>query len=126
MRWVRGTVAVLLAYVISQGLNGAFVYFWYFGDRTLETPLMFAVTAGFFGVVGAGSGYVAGRIAAPNGRLAGWLAAGFIVVVTVGNIVADVAAEPLWHKILVILVMAPLVGILASRAGPAMKAAKVA
>ena len=118
MTWVRGVIAVVLGYVISQGLNGAYVYFWYFGDRSIHTALLFIITAVFMAVVGAVSGHVAGRLARPYGNISGWVAAALIAAVTVGNIIADVAAEPLWHKLIVLLVMAPLVGIAASRAGP--------
>ena len=118
MKWLRGVLAVAVGYIVSQGLNGVFVYFWYFGERSLGTPVLAVLTAAFLGVVALVAGYLTGRVAAPNGKMAGLATAGLIVAVTIGNIVVDVAAEPMWHKILVIVVMAPIVAAAAARFSP--------
>jgi len=123
MKWMRVVLAVVVGYALSQGLNAAFVYFWYFGDRAIGTPLLAVITVVSFAIVGVGAGYATGRIAGAAGKLAGGIAAALIVAVTVGNIIADVAAEPMWHKLLVIFLMAPLVAVVAGRAASPMTAA---
>jgi len=118
MRWVRVVLAAVLGFVLSQGLNGFFVYFWYFGNRSVGLPLLVVLTVTFFAVAGCFAGYATGRIAGGGAKLAGIIAAGLIVAVTIGNIVLDVAAEPLGHKLVVIFLMAPVVAVMAAREGP--------
>ncbi|MGI9627837.1 MAG: hypothetical protein ACR2QM_13455 [Longimicrobiales bacterium] len=124
MAWLRGVSAVVIGYVVSQALNAAFVYYWYFGDRSLGAPALVLVTLVFFAVVAVATGYLVGRVAAPHGRWAGSIAGALIAAVTVGNILADVAAEPLWHKLVVLLLMAPALAVTAGRVGAASTAAE--
>ena len=122
MKWMRVVLAVVLGFVLSQGLNGYFVYFWYFGQRAVALPVLVVLTVTFFAIVGCFAGYATGRIAGASAKLGGVLAAGLVVAVTIGNIILDVAAEPLWHKLLVIFVMAPVVAVMAAQAPPAANA----
>lgn len=117
MKWVRGVGAILLAYVVSQGLNAGWVYFWYFSGRSLGTVFLFGATLFFLATAGIVSGYAAGKLSSPHGKSVGLVAAVLIAAVTVGNMVADVAAEPLWHKLIVLVVMAPLLAVAAARTG---------
>lgn len=116
MKWIRGGVAAVLGYVISQGLNAAFVYYWYVYSSSTGTALLALLTVVFFAAVGIATGYVVSRIAAPHGRWAGLVTGAFVAAVTVGNIVADVAVEPLWHKLIVLLLMAPAIAVASWRA----------
>jgi hypothetical protein len=106
---VRGVAAVIFGYALSQGINGLFVYFWYFGERSLGVAPLSTLTFFTFLAVGLGTGYLTARLGGTHGLSATRGVAALIVLVTVVNIVADVAAEPLWHKLIVLLVMAPAV-----------------
>ncbi|NNF14772.1 MAG: hypothetical protein HKN72_16205 [Gemmatimonadetes bacterium] len=116
---LRGIGAVVLGYVLSQGINGLFVYFWHIGDRTAPPGVLPGLTFLFFLAVGLASGWVCVRVGGRFAMRAAWVLAGLVGLVTVGNIVADVAAEPLWHKLIVLLVMAPAIVVAARKTSPA-------
>ena len=109
MKAVRGVAAVVFGYALSQGINGLFVYFWYFGERSLGVVPLSVLTFFTFLAVGLGTGHITARLGGTHGLHATRGVAALIALVTVVNIVADVAAEPLWHKLIVLLVMAPAV-----------------
>lgn len=107
MKWIRGVIAVVVGYVVAQGLNSLLVYYWYIGDGAPGGWLGPVLTVVLFVLFGLAAGHLAGIIAREQHAAVGIMLATLIVVVTVGNIVADVAAEPLWHKVLAIAVLAP-------------------
>lgn len=115
MKQLRGVAAVLVGYVLSQGVNGLFVYYWYFGERSVPLAVLAVITVTLFLAVGIATGYLAAWMGGEYGLKAAWVLAVLIAAVTVGNIVADVAAEPLWHKLIVLLLMAPAVVVSARR-----------
>lgn len=116
---LRGIGAVVLGYLLSQGINGLFVYFWHIGDRTAPAGVLPALTFLLFLAVGLATGWVCARVAGRFAMRAAWALASLVGLVTVGNIVADVAAEPLWHKLIVLLVMTPAIVVAARKASRA-------
>lgn len=109
MKWIRAVGAVLLGYVVSQGVNGVLVYYFYVADNVSADVLVVPVTVIAFVLAGLLAGELTARAAGAESLLAVRALTGLIVLVTVGNIVMDVATEPLWHKLVVLAVMAPAV-----------------
>ena len=119
MEVLRGVGAVVLGYVLCQGTNGLVVYSWYVGDRSAPEVLGPPLTFLLFAAVGLATGWICARIAGRYAKICAWILGGLVALVTVGNMVADVAAEPFWHKLIVLLVMAPAIVFAAHKATPA-------
>lgn len=117
MQILRAVLATVLGYVVSQGVNGIFVYFWYVGDRPAPLAVLAPLTLVVFFCTGFATGHLTMRLGGPHALNATRAVAALIALVTVGNIVLDVAAEPLWHKLVVLLVMAPTVLWVAQKRG---------
>lgn len=115
MRWLRAGGAVLLGYVISQGVNGVLVYFWYVRGSAPGLGLRVGVTAAVFAATGWAAGAMTSWAGGVYGGRASLAAGGLVGLVTVANIVIDVAAEPLWHKLVVLFLMAPLIALAGTR-----------
>lgn len=116
---LRGVGAVILGYILCQGVNGFFVYFWYVSDGSAPPDMLPVITTLLFLVVGLGTGWICARLAGRFGMRAAWTLAALVGLVTIGNIIADVAAEPLWHKLIVLSVMVPGIVVAAHKALPA-------
>ncbi len=59
MKQVRGVAAVLVGYVLSQGVNGLFVYYWFIGGRSAPLAVLAVITLALFLAVGLATGYLA-------------------------------------------------------------------
>ena len=105
----RAGAAVILGYLVSQGLNAASVYLWYVAERSAPLVLELAGTGLLFLAVGLATGRLVASVAATRRRGAARVLGGLVVLVTIGNILADVAVEPLSHKLIVLLVMVPAI-----------------
>jgi len=113
MRWFLLVLSVIFGYIFSQTLNGLFVYHFYIrADKEPISALPF-VTVLFFILVGVTTGAIIAFISRTLKLMAAYISAGLILLITIANIVLDVAAEPLLHKLIVIFVLTPsiLVGV---------------
>ena len=52
MAVLRGVAAVLAGYLVSQGINGLLVYYWYAGERSAPAATIIATTVALFLLIG--------------------------------------------------------------------------
>lgn len=104
----RALAAIVLGYVVAQALNSAVVYALYFGAAP-PLNLRVAVTVAMCVAGGVLGGLAVRLVAREAAAWAGSRAAMAIALVTLANLAMNKAAEPVWHRVLVLTIMAPLV-----------------
>ncbi|NJM53945.1 MAG: hypothetical protein HC846_11490 [Blastocatellia bacterium] len=95
--------------LFSQGLHSLFVYYFYIGKGAETMSFLPVITVAFFFDCRGCYRFLVTKIARGLGKVSTFIVTGLIVLVTIANIILNIAAEPLWHKLTVIFVLAPAV-----------------
>lgn len=107
MEIFRSIAAIILGYIILSFSNMAFVIA-FFIQKWFETGILIAVlTVLYTALTSAIGGYLLAMIAGRKQQLHGIIVACMVGAVIVFSMIIDVAVEPLWYKIIYLIVMVP-------------------
>lgn len=109
MKWILLVLSVIFGYMFSQVFNMMFVMYWYIGKRADSFSILPLITIIYFLVVGIATGFLMSLISKKLKRIASYIVAGLVILVTLLNIYLNVAVEPLSHKLIVIFVLVPAI-----------------
>ncbi len=115
IRVVLAGLGIVVGYAIVAGGLSLIVMTWWVNEWLAVGPVSIAAIAVALLAVGWIAGFVAASIARATARWAIYGVAGLTLSVLIVNIILDVAAEPLWFKVLAIALVLPAVLISGAR-----------
>ena len=116
MTWLRALAGVLVGYVTAALANMGWVFAWHLPDRGVSIWVLAPLTVVMFAVTGLVAGRLAAAATGDRRILAGYVAAGLVVLAGIVNLSLGAAAEPAWHTLFSIVVQAPAL-LLGARSG---------
>lgn len=107
MKIIRSIFAVLAGYLVFALGSSAFVYAWFIQRRSAAEVISILLSVVCLAAIGLVGGFVTSLIAGRRALLHCGIVAALVVLVTIGNLLMGVAAEPVWYKALVFVVLVP-------------------
>ena len=105
---VLSTVAIVIGYVILAGMNMAFVIYWFINGNGSSNVLATGIAAVLFtSVCALFGGYITALIARRTEVRHTVILAVIMGTVIIFSLIANVAVEPQWYKVIYLLTMVP-------------------
>jgi hypothetical protein len=107
MKIIRSIASVLAGYLVFALGSSAFVYVWFIQRRSAVDVVSILLSLVCLAAIGLAGGFVTSLIAGRRALLHCGIVAALVGLVTIGNLLMGVAAEPVWYKALVFVVFVP-------------------
>ncbi|MCI0390861.1 MAG: hypothetical protein MOB07_19115 [Acidobacteria bacterium] len=107
MKIIRSIASVLAGYLVFALGSSTFVYVWFIQRRSAADTVSILLSVICLAAIGFACGFVTSLLAGRRALLHCGIVAALVALVTIGNLLMGVAAEPVWYKALVFVVLVP-------------------